>query len=226
MERAPSKRQDNPIVQCFIGILLVWAFVHTIRTRSADDFWWHSLTTGAAIGSIFLVVFAVIWFKRGLKVSLTEALASVFAVPAGLMLLGMVYYAVGASAKDLFLWARDPSTLSWRAVAASLLVLATGSLLFYFRLHYRSLYGATEALVGVLVAMQRVLSTPGGSPRLDVDLFLPLLTASIYLVVRGFDNVHQGLTKDPLDPAAAAILTWIRTRSRAANESRPSEVPP
>jgi len=117
--------------------------------------------------------------------------------------------AIIASIIDLFRWIGNLNNPSSRAALASFVVLSLGSLLFYFRLRWRSLYGATEALVGVSVAAHRVIGIQKDPSALDLELFLALPTASIYLVVRGFDNVHQGLTKDPIDPTATRIVQWL-----------------
>ena len=36
-----------------------------------------------------------------------------------------------------------------------------------------------------------------------------MLTAGVYLVVRGLDNVHQGLTKDPKDPIGTKLFSYL-----------------
>jgi len=32
----------------------------------------------------------------------------------------------------------------------------------------------------------------------------------VYLVVRGFDNIHQGLTKAPIDPYASKLFAFLK----------------
>ena len=44
----------------------------------------------------------------------------------------------------------------------------------------------------------------------DANFYIAMLTAGVYLVVRGLDNVHQGFVKEPADPAA----NWARERLR------------
>lgn len=101
----------------------------------------------------------------------------------------------------------------WRATlltgSAELAILIIAALLFRFRLRWRACYGVTEALVGLLIAPQKLHNLGGTS------LMLALLTASVYLVVRGFDNVHQGLTKEPRDAWATAIIGSLSRRLRA-----------
>jgi hypothetical protein len=81
-----------------------------------------------------------------------------------------------------------------------LMIAATGSVtallgaaFFMFRLKQRLLYGLTEALAGIAVAAHRVsLERDAGLPT-DTGFYFAVLTAGVYLVVRGLDNMHQGL---------------------------------
>jgi hypothetical protein len=67
----------------------------------------------------------------------------------------------------------------------------TGCVLFYFRLKARCLYGCSEVLVGLLVAGARLNAE--AVPGLNAPILVALLTAGAYLVVRGLDNIHQGI---------------------------------
>jgi hypothetical protein len=214
----------NPLIQVIVVILSVWAIVHAIQTRTKEDFWRYSLSIAMIIGMIMLFVAIGTWFTERPKISVGEALAILIVALIAIVFASAFYYAIGASIKDLFFWIRDIDTLYLKAISASLLVLIAGSLLFYFRLRFRSIYGVTEAFVGIAVAMQQTISTPTGSHALTLEQFLPLLTASVYLVVRGFDNVHQGLTKDPLDLAAKTVLAWVRLRSQFPQKSHPPNI--
>ena len=62
-------------------------------------------------------------------------------------------------------------------------------------------YGFTEVLVGATVAGYRVATNQG----LNTELYLVVLTAGIYLVVRGLDNVQQGLKARPDDFLSKAL---------------------
>lgn len=83
---------------------------------------------------------------------------------------------------------RDQSQFT---VVTGLMTLSFGGMFFLFRLRQRFLYGCTEAAAGVLVGMHRVtLEQWSGVPR-SSGFYLALLTAGVYLVVRGLDNIHQ-----------------------------------
>ena len=66
--------------------------------------------------------------------------------------------------------------------------------LFGFRLKYRAIYGLSEMAVGYFIAIYKI----GKEGRVDLDVTLAVLTAGVYLMVRGFDNIHQGWDADPI----------------------------
>lgn len=68
-------------------------------------------------------------------------------------------------------------------------------MLFYFRLKARCIYGLTESVVGVLIALNKVTSEVLQLNK--SEFYLAILTASLFLIVRGgFDNMHVGLEND------------------------------
>ena len=90
----------------------------------------------------------------------------------------------------------------WILVTAlSTAVLGAG--FFYFRLRQRLLYGATEALAGIAVAAHRTSVEPGTGLPSETGFYFAVLTAGVYLVVRGLDNMHQAYRGD--DPLARLL---------------------
>jgi hypothetical protein len=69
-----------------------------------------------------------------------------------------------------------------------------GLLLFGFRSQFRCLYGISEVVAGLVVAQSQVLAIAPGIALLNSAVLLPLLTAAVYLVVRGLDNMKEGWT--------------------------------
>ncbi len=155
---------------------------------------------------------------------------------AGTILLGSVLGAVFISLSILgllnlmvrvgfFLYGLEAS--SSRALWGALAILVAGGVAFWLRLRFRCVYGLTEVMVGVVVGVYRLLtdtssalpSFMGGSGSLQA--FLALLTASIYLVVRGLDNMHQGLYKEPKDPMAAKLIERFRRLLALDQEKAP-----
>lgn len=110
-----------------------------------------------------------------------------------LAMYGLIAIAIDAWSLLNALWAKlDPLRDQTQfMVVTGLMTLSFGGIFFLFRLKQRFLYGCTEAIVGVLVGMHRVtLEQWSGMPR-SSGFYLALLTAGVYLVVRGLDNIHQ-----------------------------------
>lgn len=82
-----------------------------------------------------------------------------------------------------------------------------GAAFFYFRLRQRLLYGATEAFAGIAVAAHRTSAEPGTGLPSETGFYFAVLTAGVYLVVRGLDNMHQGYKgHDPLTRLVRRML--------------------
>jgi hypothetical protein len=141
-------------------------------------------------------------------------------VSLGLVLVGglggaavvMVYLALGLSAYDAYRFI-SASALSdtTTVLLVAFATLLSGVALFFFRLKRRCAYGLSETMVGLVVASQKfradALAPSGQTPT--TLMVLAILTAGVYLVVRGLDNIHQGLTKPPLDPWAQKVIGWL-----------------
>ena len=85
----------------------------------------------------------------------------------------------------------DPTLKGYAGVA---ITAVAGLALFAMRYWYRMSYGITEAAVGLYLAWVKWTTTGGpfGDLSKDTAFMTGLLTASIYLVVRGLDNIHTG----------------------------------
>ncbi|WP_233860248.1 hypothetical protein [Paraburkholderia sp. HD33-4] len=104
-------------------------------------------------------------------------------------------------------WLQTPSTAS--ALKVPSVVAATALctlLLFVFRLKFRMVYGVTETLFALIVSYRLALATDAQIPLEDPAFFFGFLSASVYVGVRGLDNVHQGRVKEPID----ALWAWLR----------------
>jgi hypothetical protein len=113
-------------------------------------------------------------------------------------------YGIVAFAIDLISWLANTLTERNVSVAAGVIGTGvTGVILFYFRLKIRCLYGCSEVLVGLLVAGARLNAET--IPSLNAPILIALLTAGAYLVVRGLDNIHQGM-KSQSDPVVNYLV--------------------
>jgi len=87
-------------------------------------------------------------------------------------------------------------------IFATIIAFILGVALFIFRLKLRFLFGVSEICVGFTVVLYRIDT---GIDKLNIDVWLAILTAGIYLVVRGLDNIYIGLTVEASDPISKKI---------------------
>jgi uncharacterized membrane protein HdeD (DUF308 family) len=166
---------------------------------------WGALIATAAIvwGTIMLVI-------RGPRPALWQVpFVLCISAVSGYFFVLIGYSLISATMK-IYEFATSPAFSTEASIAVvGLGTLAVGMLLFVFRLKWRCLYGASEAVVGVIVASQRFYHDAVTTNTPAPFLVLAILTAGVYLVVRGADNIHQGLTKEPLDPFGQQAIRWL-----------------
>ena len=217
------REREVPIWIIIVGsVFIAAAVVHAYRTRAIDDILVQSRPVMIALGVVMLLIATVVLFADPPRVTLAKAVQAIIpvliilaAMAVAAVVLGAIFYSVGVSVHDIYLWIRSdmsgpPQTSSLRLVMVVALPLAAGALLFWFRLRFRAIYGLSEAAVGLWMGGRMI----GGSTTTSasVEFILPILTASVYLMVRGFDNVYQGLSlkSDPKDPMATTAIEWLR----------------
>lgn len=174
-----------------LGLAVLAAVAHTIRTRTPGEFW------------LFTALLTLAWQSMIVKWSLDVTHAAGRPLPEASLRgflrvfsravpLAVATYGVLASIKDLYLWlvVADYGLL----VSIAAVVFAYPFYLLLTRL--RVVYGALEVLVGFTVAGYRLDPT---TPFWDLAAFLPFLTAGVYLVVQGFGNISQGLRSPDVD---------------------------
>jgi hypothetical protein len=209
----PEEKDHTGIVMAVAMPPMIWAIVHGARTRTLTEYLTYSSYISAPVSIVLLYLAYVEWRKPEAR-RWTPALYLLATIggPVAAFLVSAIYYSFGIALKDLYLWTQSPSLSRTEAITvAALFTASIGASLFYFRLRLRSLYGLTETLVGVGVAAHRTYIEPATVAR-DPSFYLALLTAGVYLVVRGLDNVHQGIVKDPRDPAMAWFIASLRSR--------------
>ncbi len=214
MDTSDKKEVSNIPIPVLITalILFFWAIGHTIQTRPSTDILKYSLYIIAAVFVIFSVIMIVLAFQgkvdKPRKGDLVMYLATIIAI----FLIGPIYYSVGASIKDLYLWIQSPQVPKSGAIIMILAITSIlGVILFYFRLRARSIYGITEAGIGLTVAAYKVASEDSQTLA-TTNFYLVILTASVYLVVRGLDNIHQGLTKEPIDQYMRKLILFFKAK--------------
>lgn len=137
------------------------------------------------------------------------------AVTAGLSLLLLTIGGLRGFILAAERWFGKPDITDIFVIApVSLIVVGAGGALFYIRLKFRFCYGATEVLAGVMVAASKVSGEIKSAADVTTGWTFTLFTAGIYLVVRGLDNMHQGLIKEPLDTLVVWLSKYIPTTTR------------
>ncbi|WP_156362535.1 hypothetical protein [Xylophilus sp. Leaf220] len=63
---------------------------------------------------------------------------------------------------------------------------------YFIRRKYRRIWGATEIVAGIAIVVYRTYTKNYSANLMDAEYFIAFITAGIYLMVRGFDNLEQG----------------------------------
>jgi hypothetical protein len=204
----------------FLGLLVV-AFAYTIFTQTAHDFLWNSLRAGLVIFAIFSALSLSIFFfgppppgeqrkpplRRPTLRSLRRILLSdVPGLTASFLFAGAGFYSLGVLLRDAFV---GLSSRTGSVAISTFIVLLVGLVLFSIRLRYRAIYGLTEALAGLTIAANRFAATADQPGIRNSAFYLAVLTAGVYLVVRGLDNMHVGLTREPKDELAGHVISRV-----------------
>lgn len=198
------------------GLLFLLLIIASITYATMNRHWtvWLPYSYVAATPFAFLLVFRETqMYRETAKTSLDKAIyfvkltfpgpiVAIFLTP-----VGGVVYGVIAAIIDILQWVAVQLSQNGRSAALAATVTAMlGAIFFVFRLKLRFMYGITETMVGLVVAGNRfgfdVQSESGGDA--GVSLYLAVLTAGVFLVVRGLDNMHQAWTlkSDPM-------IKWI-----------------
>jgi hypothetical protein len=103
-------------------------------------------------------------------------------------------------------------------VIGTVIIMILSLAAFTVRLYFRFFFGVTEASVGAFIVAYRLSNnTISGNP-IDTNFILAILLAGVFLMVRGFDNMHQGWLHDN-------VLVFLRNKKKHRNKSKnPSSV--
>jgi hypothetical protein len=172
--------------------LFVWLGLYGYKSiENSDGVWWAIalwifLAISQALRSSSDDVRSGSKFDFGLLI-LNFALWLLLGIPFTLLTIGML---VGI--KDLFVFIIQlPSTSSSNALSVGL-VFILGITLFQVRQHFRYFYGLGEVIMGLTIAYFKYPF------EFSIDYSLAAIAGSVYLVVRGFDNMQQGKLIDKL----------------------------
>jgi drug/metabolite transporter (DMT)-like permease len=186
------------------GLVNTITFIYGIATSPWHVYWTHVLAFACLI-AFFIIIFLK---KKGrpLEVKIynrtSTSYVDIFIFLAGTSVaFGMMAYGFVVSIVALFERLATSATQLEIVVATFIL----GVLLWVFRHYLRGLYGATETIMGILVASN---SFNHRADKTEVEFIIGMLTAGSYLVVRGLDNMHQY----HIGKADDGALDWIRKK--------------
>lgn len=193
-------------------IIFSIASYRVIITRTLKELLYYPLLSSAILSVAILIIIYLVSFKNTTfyfkKVGLL-----IFIVTSITIIMVYIIYFIGNAFQDFIchFLPQENELLEKRFYVQNiiLIILFVGIIFFLFRLRFRSLYGLSEAITGLIIGWLK-LSGQTSNALPSMDLYFVLLTASVYLVVRGIDNIHQGLTKEPLDPVGLKIFYLIK----------------
>lgn len=108
--------------------------------------------------------------------------------------LGLMMYLIGISVIDSYNYlVNGIDHLYYKTGGIAIFTLLLGLLFFWFRVNYRFYYGLSEILCGMVIASYKGFPLLVGSMNVNPDFLFAMLTAGVYLVVRGCDNVQQSM---------------------------------
>lgn len=195
----PRDKRDEPPTSLEQVLSLIFVFLilspigYAAKHRTREDF----LLYGSLAGAFFLVAYTVMLASDLERPLLRHWRKCIYVLPITLpaVLTGVLFYSLSVVIKDAALYVVDAaSTRNGSIVLATGLVVTIAAVLFYVRLRYRVLYGLSEVAAGITVAVSRLATQEGQVPR-DADFYLAMLTAGVYLIIRGMDNVNTGWTQ-------------------------------
>lgn len=209
-----------------VVVLLILAVVmHTIFHRTPSELFGESFPIAVFLAIISYGFFAMRWSILGRpKISIHLFLLPVLYLPVVIVALSVVYYGIWAALQDSYIWVEHQSPPRGFFVAfIGVMVFVLGYALFLFRLHARFFFGLTEAVTGLVIALGNIPAN--ADPVLwSSQIFIVILTTGIFLIVRGFDNMHLGLKSETRDALLRAFNeseygTYFRTPQGKDNES-------
>jgi len=195
-----SESGKNRFSTGFVFILFALGWIdlaeHLIAPQltSAGNAWSNSIAVGIGLVIALIMGVAITAGKRRADKISVFLVVVVVCLP-GFWLLFRAFGILRGFGPDILAWLPGHS---FRVIGMILVVLA-GAVLFWVRLKFRMLFGLTEVAFACYVAWDKIpcvdIASSTGNSALAVNastIAVGLISGSIYLLVRGFDNMHQG----------------------------------
>lgn len=195
-------RKNPPVVVPLILMAVLYAIFHRTTQQFFDD----SLPIAAFLAFILYGFFISRWSLFGRpKFNSPTLLFLIVYLPILIACTTVIYWGISISLRDSYAWLQHLSpSRSFFVTVIAILVIVIGYALFLFRLHARFFFGLTEAITGLVIALRNI-PTNADPVLWSSEIFLVILTAGLFLVVRGFDNMHTGLKSEPRDAILKSI---------------------
>ncbi|OYQ38653.1 hypothetical protein CHU94_14470 [Rhodoferax sp. TH121] len=197
-----------------VGVMTLWAIYHAATTRTAAEY----LRYGWIFGIPLMLAVGNLWFstwRKSKQIKVWLRILMLVHLIAGAAIGGALYYSLVASAYDFLRWLIQQWDRPYSGpLLVGMAVFLIGLVLFLFRVRYRATYGLTEVAAGISIATYKYIEVSTGTHSAaptDPNLLIALLTAGVYLVVRGLDNMQQGLSATPADRLLQPLATWYKT---------------
>lgn len=109
-----------------------------------------------------------------------------------LTVISVVILSIYSAAIDCIAWISTPIFSDYHiSLITCIAVMFFAYSLFLFRTYKRTLFGLTEIIIGLIISVNHAINI-SHSTQADMSMVLAILTAGIYLVVRGMDNMYEG----------------------------------
>lgn len=193
---AEGLRKNPPIAVPFLLGVVSYAITH----RTLEQLLTESFPIAGFLAFISYGFFVMRWSLFGLpRISVHLVLLPILYLPAVIASLTLIYYGLWVALKDGYVWVQHQSPpRGFFVTLIGISVVVVGYALFLFRLRARFFFGMTEAVTGLVIALRNIPSD--ADPVLwSSEIFLVMLTAGVFLIVRGFDNMHTGLKSEHRD---------------------------
>ena len=189
-------RKNPPVVVPLILVAVLYAIFH----RTTQQFFDESLPIAAFLTLISYGFFISRWSLLGRpKFNVHIPLLLIFYLPILIACITVIYWGIWIALRDSYAWLQHLSpSRGFFVTTIAILIIVIGYALFLFRLHARFFFGLAEAITGLVIALRNIPAN--ADPALwSSEIFLVILTAGLFLVVRGFDNMRTGLRSEPPD---------------------------
>lgn len=183
----------------YLGILIfilmaVCPIVYSATHRSYEELKFYSLLIG---GTAYTLIVGFYVVGAGIKHAFDDeeqflinfTLQAIALIPLG----GFFYYSLFLVIHDVSIFLYEVSNPHLNIILPALITLIFGITLYIVRLKQRLFYGLSEVLVGVVVAVSQARNKTMETGLENPQLYLAILTAGVYLVVRGLDNMNEGI---------------------------------